>query len=74
MPSGNQVLVTKQWDDDTEEDQINQTTEIDGVKASMVLSGFKNEEVMEKGFNDYDMKKAQAFGDAMIKLITQKED
>lgn len=63
LESGHQVLISKDWDDEHECDQINQTTWMgnDGMKVSINVSGFESHKEFNKAFDQYDEAKATNF-------------
>lgn len=58
MPDGNQVLVTKEWDDDDEKDKITQRVFYSDLNISMDI-GYKSETAMNEAFDAYDQTKAE---------------
>jgi len=58
LPDGNDVLITKEFDEEEEAPKLNATCQIDGVRCTLGM-GFKTDEQLENAFETFTVETAQ---------------
>lgn len=70
---GHQVLLTKEFDEETELVGISTTLSVKGAQASRKIMGFKSEESRDIYFNEYRMELAEQFFNELFPLLSDNE-
>ncbi len=69
LPNNNQVLLTREYDDEDDAHNVKVRSDINGLQASISL-GFDTEEKADKVLKDFTLDQAKNMRNQMMNLLT----